>query len=284
MIALAAPACRERKPKVYVERYEIDADGFERGGGALKAEEARSIFEAELKAANGFVVMEPDTQVPEGHPQVRLRAEVFLDGQPDVAERRLAGVLSVQWRKSDGPERFELETGVDCPEGSDAAVTRKALTQLARELLRSGGLRVEAERKVDVALVKDLHSSDFAVREAAAQVLVQRRRPEVIPELERLLQSQEPSRVRRAMGGLVELKAKSAVPTLIDLARGKDLGFLREVIFALGSIGGEEAEAYLFTVSQGHDQPLIRDAADEALAELRTAQSAAKTMRPEGKR
>ena len=35
------------------------------------------------------------------------------------------------------------------------------------------------------------------------------------------------------------------------------------------SIGGEEAEAYLYTVNEGHDQPAIREAAGQALAELK---------------
>ena len=74
--------------------------------------------------------------------------------------------------------------------------------------------------------------------------------------------------VRRAIGGLVELKDPRAVPALIDLARAKDMVFLREIIFALGQIGGDEAEAYLYTVAQGHDQPAIRDVAQKALDEM----------------
>ena len=59
-----------------------------------------------------------------------------------------------------------------------------------------------------------------------------------------------------------------APPALIDLSRGKEVGFLQEIVFALGEIGGSEAEAYLFTVAQGHDQPAIQAAAQQALDTL----------------
>ena len=65
------------------------------------------------------------------------------------------------------------------------------------------------------------------------------------------------------------MKERRAVPDLIDLSRGKDLGFLREIIYALGALGGEEATAYLYTVAQGHDQPAIQEAAQQALDETR---------------
>jgi hypothetical protein len=58
------------------------------------------------------------------------------------------------------------------------------------------------------------------------------------------------------------------VPELIEISRGKDPGFLRELVYALGAIGGEEAEAYLYTMAQGHDQPAVRDAARQALEEM----------------
>ena len=58
------------------------------------------------------------------------------------------------------------------------------------------------------------------------------------------------------------------MPALIDLSRGKDVGFLQEIVFALGEIGGSEAEAYLYTVAQGHDQPAIQAAAQQALDTL----------------
>jgi HEAT repeat protein len=65
------------------------------------------------------------------------------------------------------------------------------------------------------------------------------------------------------------MKAKDAVPPLIEAARGKDATFEREVVFALGEIGGDEAEAYLFTLAQGHDDPIVRASAERALEDLK---------------
>jgi len=70
------------------------------------------------------------------------------------------------------------------------------------------------------------------------------------------------------MGALVEMKAGASVPVLIDLARGRDLGFVQEIVFAVGEIGGPEAEAYLYTMAQGHDAPAVQAAAQQALDTL----------------
>jgi HEAT repeat protein len=45
--------------------------------------------------------------------------------------------------------------------------------------------------------------------------------------------------------------------------------FQREVVFAVGAIGGDDAEAYLDLVASGSDDPLLRASAAQALLELR---------------
>jgi HEAT repeat protein len=64
------------------------------------------------------------------------------------------------------------------------------------------------------------------------------------------------------------MNATSAVPALIDLVKDSNMGFVQEIVFAIGEIGGEEAEAYLFTMAQGHDQPDVQAAAQQALDTL----------------
>ena len=73
------------------------------------------------------------------------------------------------------------------------------------------------------------------------------------------------------MGALVEMKERAAIPALIDLVKDRETGFVQEVVFAIGEIGGTEAEAYLFTVAQGHDQPAVQAAAQQALDTLYAA-------------
>ncbi len=147
---------------------------------------------------------------------------------------------------------------------------RKALETALDQIVASAHLQLEAVEKKDAELVKDLASQDPRVREFAVRVLSDRRNPAVAQPLLDRLRSEDVDEVRRAIGGLVELREPKAVPVLIDLTRGKEPSFMREVVYALGAIGGEEAEAYLYTVAQGHDQPAIREAATQALEELKT--------------
>jgi HEAT repeat protein len=129
-------------------------------------------------------------------------------------------------------------------------------------------LQLDAVDKKVPALTRDLNSKDARVRDAALRVLAERREPVAVPELIKRLNDPDPDEVRRAMGDLVQIGDPRAVPPLIDLVRGKDPGFIQEVVYAIGAIGGEDAEAYLYTVAQGHELPTVREAAKEALKEL----------------
>jgi HEAT repeat protein len=152
-----------------------------------------------------------------------------------------------------------------------------------KDAVAAAHLQLAALDKPDPELLKDVSSTDARVREFAIRILSDRKNPGVADALLEQLKGDDPDQIRRAMGALVELKERRAVPPLIDLARGKDLGFLREILFALGEIGGEEAEAYLYTVSEGHDQPAIRQAARQALDDLSSHGSrAGRERRSEG--
>jgi hypothetical protein len=108
-----------------------------------------------------------------------------------------------------------------------------------------------------------------AVREAALHALVERRHPGALPPLLAALEKPGagPLEVRRAVGALVRLGDVRAVPALIARVPRGDPGFLTELVWALGALGGAEAEAYLFTVAQGHDSAPVREAARQALTE-----------------
>jgi hypothetical protein len=149
------------------------------------------------------------------------------------------------------------------------SATRRALDSALEQVVSAAHLQLAALEKSDGALIKDLTAEDARVREFAIRVLSARKNPAVQRSLLEKLQASDPDSVRRAIGALVELKEAGSVPALIELSKGKDPGFLREIIFALGAIGGEEAEAYLYTVAEGHDQPAVRAAAAQALKELR---------------
>ena len=158
-------------------------------------------------------------------------------------------------------------------EGQAAAFKQafaKAIDLAAARLARSA---VAIEAPVET-LHADLSSPDGGVQEAAADVLVDRHDAAAIPVLIQELDSPDDSVKMKAIGELVELKAKKSVPKLIDLAQtsdprlGTDPHFQMQIIYALGTIGGDEAEAYLYTIASGHPDEMVRNAAKEASAEL----------------
>lgn len=55
----------------------------------------------------------------------------------------------------------------------------------------------------------------------------------------------------------------------MDATSQRDPGFVVQVAYALGELGDDDAEAFLFTASTGHPEPAVRRAATEALENLR---------------
>jgi hypothetical protein len=215
---------------------------------------------------------------PEGAPLVRLLLElsgvreVFRAGR-DGPEVEVVADLTLRRRSEAGTERSELwASGFARPAGETfedrQEAARRALDQTLEDLVHGARAQLDALDRSDGALVKELASSDARVRDAALDVLATRKNPRAVAPLIERLQSDDALLVRRGMGALVEMRATQAVPALIDLTRGKDPGFQRELVFALGAIGGDEARAYLYTVAQGHDSPGVREAAERALEEL----------------
>jgi len=83
------------------------------------------------------------------------------------------------------------------------------------------------------------------------------------------LQSTEPSlryEAARATGEFGS-EAEAMVPRLLQLAQDDDIEVAQAAIWALGQIGGDAAQRMLKRLANS-DDPLIQEAADEALAEL----------------
>lgn len=220
----------------------------------------------------------PGVRPPEGVPLVRLVLELsgvreVLRPGRDGPEVEVVADLTLRRKSESGTERRELwASGLARPAGETfedrQEAARRALEQALEDLVHGARAQLDALDRTDGALVRDLTSTDVRVRDAALDVLAFRKNPRAVPLLVERLQSEDGLVVRRAMGALVDMRATQAVPALIDLTRGKDPGFQRELVFALGAIGGDEARAYLYTVAQGHDSPGVREAAERALEEL----------------
>ncbi len=147
----------------------------------------------------------------------------------------------------------------------DAALAR-AVAQLVLEL--------DAARKPDTQLIADLSSPDGGVRDCAVRQLADRRNPAAVPALIERLRDPDKQVVLRAMGALEALRDPRAVKPLIDLTERQDPAFVTQVVYVIGAIGGGDAEAFLYTLENGSQDPQVRVAAAEATAELRRKRAA----------
>lgn len=271
-------ACRSQAPRYPVAPVELSGatlrDNALLGFGP---EGVRDLFDGALEASGRFERV--DEEAPKkSHPwrlslDVPFTREVLKDGNPhSFAE--VGANLSLERFGGNMPQRYEVvglgEAAVeeDSPEGRRTAM-RAALRSVLRQVTESAVMQLAALERSDEALVADLQATDSRLREFALRTLAERKHPAAAPLLiERLKDTSDAEQVRRTIGALAEMKARSAVPALIDLARGRDSGFLQEIVFAVGEIGGPEAEAYLYTVAQGHDTPSVQAAAQQALDTL----------------
>jgi len=196
-----------------------------------------------------------------------LRAEVAAELTLSRDGNRIVG---------EGRGQEEFPPGGADREEAFAAALDAALADAARQV----GLHLETAGKPDADLVSDLSSGDAQRREFALRVLADRKSPVAVPYLLERLQDPDRTVQLRAVGGLVAVGDARAVPALIDASLGRDPSFVIQVIYALAEIGGEEAEAYLFTASTGHGEEMVRQAAGEALASLRAERVASAHAQP----
>jgi hypothetical protein len=159
-------------------------------------------------------------------------------------------------------------SGGPAPEGRSQAF-EGALQGAMFEAATALSWQVEARKKSDADLEKDLTAGDARVRDYAVRALAERRNPAAVPLLLARLDDDSPEVVRRAMGALVAIGDPRAVRPLIDLTRKRPPQFVAEVLYALGSLGGVEAEAFLYTLESGAPDEEVRRAAHEALGDLR---------------
>ncbi|MCP3105409.1 HEAT repeat domain-containing protein [Myxococcus sp. K15C18031901] len=271
-------ACRSQAPRYAVAPVEVSGATLRDNALlGLAPEGVATLFTRALTGSKRFEVKGEGTP-GEARPwrltlDVPFTREVLKDGDPrSFAE--VGANLTLERFGGELPQRYEVvglgEAPVmeDSPDGRQAAM-RTALEAVLHQVTDSAVLQLTAIGREDDALVLDLRAEDPRIREFALRTLAERQHPAAAPLLiERLKESTDSEGLRRTIGSLVEMKARVAVPALIDLARGRDIGFVQELVFAVGEIGGPEAEAYLYTVAQGHDAPSVQAAAQQALETL----------------
>ncbi|WP_257447103.1 HEAT repeat domain-containing protein [Archangium lipolyticum] len=279
LVALSLGACRSRESRLPVEHVTLKgATVVDNGLLAWSASDIQELFTGMLRDSRRFELLEEGKRA-KGAWSFSLELPFTRESLKDGGTYTFAEVgasLSLERRGPESVQRYQVVgIGEVRVEGKQPEARRKALREALRRALaqvaEAASLQMVAADRDDAALLIDLQSQDERVREFALRVLADRRNPAAAPLLIRQLQEEDAQTVRQAIGALVEMKARAAVPALIELVKDREIGFVQEVVFAIGEIGGTEAEAYLFTVAQGHDQPDVQAAAQQALDTLYAA-------------
>jgi hypothetical protein len=239
---------------------------------AMTPEQIRGEMKAALEKTRHFAVRDGASA------RVRLDVESArrLSGDREAADVQLVLELSAA-----SPEG-ELERTV--AEGSGRAVTSAdagndrsarlaafvgAFEVALEDAARGLAWQLESRRKTDKELVQDLSDVDPRVRDYAVRSLADRRSPAVVPQLIARLEDENPAVALRAVGALVAIGDRRAVEPLIEMTRKRPPQLVAQVLYALASLGGPTAEAFLYTLESGAADDEVRRAATDALAELR---------------
>jgi len=161
-------------------------------------------------------------------------------------------------------------TGAD--DSLDPAARHAAFDAAMDAALREAVLalrdQVDARRKSEKELLADLAAPDARVRDYAIRVLADRRSPAAVPQLIVRLQDENPEVARRAAGALIAIGDRRAVRPLIEMTRKRRPEDAGPILYAISSLGGPEAEAFLFTLESGAPDEEIRRAARGAYQDL----------------
>lgn len=128
--------------------------------------------------------------------------------------------------------------------------------------------QIDARRKTEAQLIADLEAKDPRARDYAIRVLADRRSPAAVPQLIARLSDPNPDVARRAAGALIAIGDRRAVTPLIDMTRKRRPEDVGPILYAIASLGGPEAEAYLFTLESGSPDEEVRRAAKGAYEDL----------------
>jgi hypothetical protein len=255
----------------------------------VSPETARGALRVALESTGHFAVREVGPESTSKAARVRLQVEsarrlfpvaVQLGGPGDHELAEVAVLLELLLPIKGGDfERLVAEgfarkpAGAEDGPGIDAqsrgAAFESALGGAMREAATSLVWQMEARKKQDADLLRDLASPDARLRDYAIRALADRRNPAAVPYLIARLDDDSILMVRRAMGALVAIGDRRAVRPLIELTRRRPPQLVAEIIYALASLGGPEVEAFLYTLESGAPDEEVRRAATEAFDDLR---------------
>jgi hypothetical protein len=224
----------------------------------------------------GFVRTEVDKALggspllEKGGTSARLKIRVGAGHAPeDPGIVRVAVQVTMTWKEG-GEDRTLEARVVGEKEGGDGNVLVKAalpraIADAVTSLVRKDGIR----RGDQAAVIAALDDADPEVRSEALRAVADRKLHAAAPRLIELLASEDSDRADEALGALVALKEEGAVKAIVDRVQFSDIDSMRRIIDAVAEIGGDEAEAYLQFVAEGHEMGGVKDLAADALRRLR---------------
>lgn len=276
-LLLGALGCA-KSTRPWIDRLEVDA--FEGGEiVSLTKDQLEQRLVAKLKAAR-FSLAGPDQKVPSDVKPWRLQLAAGL-GEPDLEKHTASVVLALELQHTGDAEPFALDSQqqVAAPQHNDVEAMqlaiRDALDDALGAAVQEAAALITREQASDAELLAALKDPSPAMASAAMRLLVRRHHEGALPAVLTRLETDDLHALRNAVGLLVELGAPEAVNPLVQAANQRGPVFEREVVFAIGAIGGDDAEAYLDLVATGHDDPLLRASAEQALLELRARKTKA---------
>lgn len=282
------PASCQRQPIVVVDV--VDRSRSLPGAPRLESAALRSALDAAIGELDGFVLEEGQDRKKAqsgGGWQLELILDLAAERGPEGPGENLPPPGKVQrvvglglglsaLQPVEGYER-RYETQVLRTEEVAATEAFEALLAASiREAVQDLSAVIGLARAREAEVVTALGAEDAKTRARAADVARERRLQTALPALMELVRDEaQPREVAlKSVGALLAIGDPVAVPALIDAGRRRPPQDLAPILFAVGTLGGREAEAYLFTVQSGHPDPGLREAAKDALLELERRQRA----------
>jgi hypothetical protein len=285
-LALAAAACRpsaSNRALVVGNIVVSEAGLLGKPEIGESSDNLRKEVGAALEASGRFSVREGGpvrVQLEIDRAQRTLAPPIAFNPTRPMAEHEVADVAITLEMTSTGAqgeiERLVAEGMARKPTNADDSLDpaarhtafKAALDAALADAVAGLGAQLDARHKTDDELLKDLTAQDARVRDYSIRMLADRRSPAAVPQLIARLQDPSPEVARRAAGALIAIGDRRAVTPLIELTRHRRAEDVGPILYAIASLGGPEAEAFLFTLESGAPDEETRRAAKGAYEDL----------------
>ncbi len=218
---------------------------------------------------------------------IELASERESDRDGEIGVYRAVQVELAIHRNFDGVrdrvtaqgKAFEVqEPGrADRQDGFDRVLKRAV--QRAVELI---DLQLDVRSLTAQAVIERLEDKASEERLYVLRSLRDRKEPEFVPAVIRLLSDPDDEIVLEAVGVLVAQQDRRAVEPLIRMSQTRDPVFQLQIVTAVAELGGEVARGYLFTLAAGHGAAEIRKRAQEGLERILQTAPALKSSDTDG--